>query len=188
MIKRLFAIFASSEATFQGKEAGEHVVMILRRHVFSMGGAAVLVFLAALVPILVRLAFADGIAERGWGALYLFLASLWYAGLWLLSFYFLTLYALNTVIITDRRIIENEQLGFFDRKVSELHLYRIQDVSTRIEGAIPTFFSFGAVSVQTASAEREFIFEEIPHPERVKDAVMRLIATKRDAAEPPLPS
>lgn len=178
MMKNLFAVFTSSEATFQGKEEGESVVMIVRRHLFSLSGPATLVFLAALVPILVKLAFSGEISARDWGAPYLFLASLWYAALWLASFYFLTLYALNTVIITDRRIIENEQVGFFDRKVSELHLYRVQDVSVRINGAVPTFLSFGAVLVQTASAEREFIFEAIPHPERVKDAIMRLIARK----------
>lgn len=179
-MKNLFAVFTSSEATFQGKEAGENVVMILRQHLFTLTYPLILIFLAALVPILMKFAFTTEIAARSWGTAFIFLASLWYAALWLLSFYFLTMYALNTVIITDRRIIENEQLGLFNRKVSELHLYRIQDVSVRIEGAIPTFLSFGDTVVQTAASEREFIFHQIPHPERVKDAIMRLVAPKKD--------
>jgi hypothetical protein len=178
MIKRLFSVFTSSEATFQGKEAGESVVMILRQHLFTLTSPVILIFLAALVPILLRLAFAAKIGLHDWGTAFVCLASLWYAALWLLAFYFLTLYALNTVIITDRRIIENEQLGLFNRKVSELHLYRVQDVSARIEGAMQTFLNFGDVMVQTAASEREFIFHQVGHPERVKDTIMRLIAVR----------
>lgn len=186
MIKRLFAIFTSSEATFQGKEANENVIMILRQHLFTMSGPVILIFLAALVPILAKLAFSAEISVNGWDSPFLFFASLWYAVLWLASFYFLTLFALNTVIITDRRIIENEQLGFFNRKVSELHLYRIQDVSAHVVGPLQTFLSFGDVMVQTASAEREFIFQQIPHPERVKDAIMRLIGDKSRSVNNPV--
>jgi uncharacterized membrane protein YdbT with pleckstrin-like domain len=182
--KRLFSLFTESELSFQGKEQGESVVMILRQHIFTIIRPLSLVFLAALVPILVRLAFAEEIAAAGGSGAFLFLASAWYALLWLLAFYLLTMYALNTVIITDRRIVENEQLGLFNRKVSELHLYRVQDVSVRVEGAIPTFLSYGDVMVQTASSEPEFVFRRVPHPERVKDAVMRSVAVTRERFSP----
>jgi hypothetical protein len=175
------AIFTESELSFQGKEAGEQVVMILRQHLFTVVSPLSLIFLAALVPIFTKLAFGQTIADQGWGSLFFFLASVWYAVLWLLGFFFLTMYALNTVIITDRRIIENEQLGLFNRKVSELHLFRIQDVSARVGGFIETFLTFGDVVVQTAASEREFIFHKIPHPERVKDAIMRLMVAKRES-------
>ena len=180
-MKRFYSLFTDSECTFQGKEVGENVVMIIRQHLFTVTYSLTLILLAALVPIFIKLAFSTQISSHGFDTLFLFLASLWYAFLWLVGFYFLTLYALNTVVITDRRIIENEQLGLFNRKVSELHLYRIQDVSVRVDGVIPTFLSFGDVMVQTAASEREFIFHQIGHPERVKDAIMRLMAVKREA-------
>lgn len=181
MIKRLFTIFAESELSFQGKEAGENVVMILRAHIFHVSTQVGLVFLAALVPILVKLAFSTEIAAAGWENALFFLISLWYALLWLIAFYFLTMYALNTIIITDKRIVENEQLGLFNRKVSELHLFRVQDVSAKVGGFVQTFLSFGDVIVQTAAADKEFIFEQIPHPERVKDTIMRLVVTTKDS-------
>ena len=179
MIKKFIELFTASKQGFHGQETDERVILILRQHLFTIIYPIALVFLATLVPLLVKLAFGTEIHLRGLGELFLFATSLWYALLWLISFYFLTIYSLNTIIITNKRIIENEQVGFFDRKVSELHLYRIQDVSVHTEGAIQTILSFGNVIVQTAASEREFMFEKIPHPERVKDAIMQAVGTHR---------
>jgi uncharacterized membrane protein YdbT with pleckstrin-like domain len=113
-----------------------------------------------------------------WFDLFLFISSLWYLGFWLLIFYMLAIYTLNTVIITDHRIIESDQRGLFDRKISELHNHRIQDVSTHTNGLIETLLCFGDVTVQTAASEKQFVFRQIPEPETAKDIIMQIAATK----------
>lgn len=180
MMSKLLSIFTDSEQSFHGQEPHERVLMTLRRHPFTLSYPLILIFLAAFVPMLGKLAFGAEIRAEGLEALFLFLSSLWYGFLWLAAFYFLTMYALNTVIITDRRIIENEQHGFFNRRVAELHLYRVQDVSVHTAGVIETLLSFGNVTVQTAASEREFTFDRIPHPEKVKDAIMKWVSTHRE--------
>ncbi len=183
MIKGFLSLFTESTQSFQGQEAGEKVVLIVRQHIFTTIYPLTLVFLAAFIPVLIKLAFAPSLAAYHLTDIFIFFSSLWYGLLWLLAFYLLMLYCLNTVIITDRRLIENQQYGFFNRKVSELHIYRIQDVSVHTEGLIETLLSFGEITVQSAAAEREFVFPQIGKPEEVKDAIMALVSKHRPAVE-----
>ena len=42
-----------------------------------------------------------------------------------------------------------------------------------VRGLIPTFLDYGNLEIQTAGAEAKFMFEQIPHPNKVKDIIMR---------------
>ena len=179
MIKRLFSLFTESAQSFEGIEPGETVMLVVRRHYFTIMTPLSFVFLFALIPLIIKAVFATELEADSLKNLFWFLSLLYYVGLWLFSFYIITLYLLNTIIVTDKRIVENEQSGFFSRKVSELHSYRIQDVSVRTHGLIETLLSFGEISVQTAAAEREFVFTKIPHPERVKNVIMQNVISHR---------
>jgi uncharacterized membrane protein YdbT with pleckstrin-like domain len=135
------------------------------------------------VPIVALTIFSSYIIRLGLLSLILFISSLFYLILWLAVFRFLTMYTLNTFMITDRRIIDRDQCGFFNQKVSELHADRIQDVTAHTQGIFETALHFGNIVIQTAAFEREFIFHQIPEPEKVKDAIMQIITSKRTRAE-----
>src|SRR3989344_454563 len=94
-------------------------------------------------------------------------------------FVVLPMYPLNTVTITDRRIIDKDQHGFFNQKVSELHVNRIQDVTVHTKGILETLLHFGKIIVQTAASEKQFVFHQMPDPEQVKDVIMKAIASKK---------
>lgn len=179
MINKLLSVFSESAQSFEGQEQGETVLVIFRRHPIVVLIPLFFIFLFCLTPPLAWLKFSSELGKAGLNHLFLFISSLWYLLLWLLSFYLLTFYALNTVVVTDKRIIEKEQHHFFNRKVSELHAYRVQDVSVHTNGFIETLFCFGDIVVQTAASEREFIFHQIAHPERVKDIIMRNVIVHR---------
>ena len=179
MIRKFFALFQESEESFEGQEPGEKVVLILRQHPFTVLLPLSFLLFLAIMPVATWLALAPQIEAAKLMDLFFFISSLWYLLLWLISFFLLTFFCLNTVIITDRRIIENEQHHFFNRKVSELHTYRVQDVSVHVDGIIETILHFGELAVQTAGAEREFTFTKIPHPELVKDAIMKTVTAHR---------
>lgn len=176
MIKRFLTLFKESSDSFDGQEVGEHVMLLLRRHRFVILLPLSFLALAALVPLVAWDYLGEAIEARGFATIFYFGASLWYLGIWVLAFYYLTLYSLNTVIITDRRIIENEQHGFFNRKISELHAYRVQDVSVHINGVVETMLRFGDIVVQTAASEKQFVFHKIPDPEKVKDSIMKIVS------------
>ncbi len=172
-----FSLFSESLNSFVGQKEGEEVITLLRRHPLTIYIRLGLLSFAALVPIFVGLIFYSLILNSGWFPAFLFVASLWYMALWLSAFHAITLYSLSTVLITNKRIIDSDQHGFFNREVSELSANRIQDVNAHTRGFIETFFKFGNVTVQTASSEREFIFHQVPHPEHVKDVIMQMSAT-----------
>lgn len=183
MIRKLLSIFKDSPNSFEGQEVGEKVVMLLRRHIFVVLLALSSFALLSFIPIIILTIFASFIVKLGLLSLFLFISSLWYLALWLAIFRYLTMYTLNTFMITNRRIIDRDQRGFFNQKVSELHADRIQDVTAHTRGVFETVLHFGNIVVQTAASEREFIFHEIPEPEKVKNAIMQIITSKRSGTE-----
>ncbi|MBX4181531.1 PH domain-containing protein, partial [Candidatus Parcubacteria bacterium] len=152
------------------------VVLLIRRHPFiALMPLAVLV-LAALAPIVVYIIFHAPITNSSYLSIYSFTATLYYLFIWILAFYHLMIYTLNTIIVTNKRVIDRDQNRFFDWKISELHIYRVQDITVSTKGFIPTLLHYGNVVVQTAGSEKEFIFKEMPHPEMLKDAIMKVVS------------
>ncbi len=178
MIKSLFSIFRDSTNSFTGQESGEKIILLLRKHPFTILVRVGLFGLACLVPIVVGITFLSYFSAHQWLNLFFFVSSVWYLGFWLAIFYSLTIYALNTVAITDRRIIDSDQCGLFNQKISELHNNRIQDVSVHTNGVIETFLRFGDVTVQTAARDKQFVFHQVPNPDRVKDIIMQITASR----------
>lgn len=178
MIKEFLHIFRDSPNSFHGQKADEKVLKLLRHHPFNVILKLLFLLIAGLAPFIAGIVFWAQISENGFGDLFFFALSVWWLTLWLGAFKALTMYTLNTVIITNERLIDHAQLGFFNRKVSELDAARIQDVSAHTNGFIETFLDFGDVKVQTAAVENHFIFHTIPKPEKVKDIVMELTKPK----------
>ncbi|MDO8668461.1 MAG: PH domain-containing protein [bacterium] len=102
----------------------------------------------------------------------------------LFSFFSFIDYHLDIWIITSERIIDVRQEGFFSRVVSELKLFQIQDVTSEQHGFFKFIFKYGDVHVQTAGETQRFIFKEIPHPEIVRDTIIKLAEQKRHEKKP----
>lgn len=173
-MRSIFSILRRSTNSFLGQEEGETVILLLRRHPFVILIRLFVYFLFALVPIIFIKVFPVLIIDPDISPIFLFLSSLWYLFLWSMAFYSLTMYTLDVWILTDKRIIDSTQHGFFNRTVSELYISRIQDISVNTAGVIPTVLKFGDLYIQTAGTEERFKFLQIPKPEEVKDKIMRL--------------
>lgn len=83
-------------------------------------------------------------------------------------------YYLDVYIVTDRRLVDISQKGFFRREISELHLRQVQDVSAHVQGVFETILHFGDVFIQTAGERENFIFQSIPHPYTVAKQIVDL--------------
>lgn len=184
MIGKIISIFNESTRTFEDQEKGETVVLLLRRHPFValLPISALLIF--AVIPLLAFMAFYSNIIHSKYAYLALFVGSIYYMVLWLIAFYYLMMYTLNTVIITDKRIIDRDQIGFFNRKVSELHLYRVQDITVETKGILPTLIRYGDIIVQTAGVEQKFVFRQIPKPEAVRASIMKVVSMANAGVKP----
>ncbi len=183
MIRKVIDIFSDSLDTFEGQREGETVALLVRRHFFTILFPIISFLVGCVLPIVGFFYFGSFLAASDLLAEYLFLSSVWYSFLWVSIFYALSMYALDTVIITSERIIDNDQFGFFDRKVSEIHSERIQDVTARTNGIIETMLSFGDVVVQSAGSEKHFVFRRIPRPEVVREKIMQITNVIRDRKE-----
>ncbi len=173
MIKKLISLFSVTHHSFEGKKSYETVIVLLYRHWFILISKLLAYVILLFVPLIVWVFAGSYIQKFGLEVLFNFL-SITYIFIWWLSlFYALTMYYLDTWIVTDHRILDNEQHGFFSRSVSELHLSRIQDISVKITGPIQTFLDFGNLEIQTAGTEPKFFFKSIAHPNKVRDEIMK---------------
>lgn len=155
--------------TFEGKKSYENVLVLLRRHWFVIFVRLIAFALLGLVPLVSYFALRSFIEPLK--GMFLFFAALFYLFLWYGCFYAITMYLLDIWIVTDHRIIDSEQHGFFNHSISEIHLAKIQDISVVIAGVIPTFLDYGVLEVQSAGASEKFFFKQIPHPNAIRDLI-----------------
>ncbi len=158
----------------------ETILRTVRRHWFRVAVEAAglgLVFLLTVLVVLAGEVFAltlpDTLVSRGVaGVLGVFVVATVGLFLWMKFFAVWSDHWLDVWIVTNRRIIDVEQKGFFIRQVSSFPLDRIQDVTYEVSGLIATWLNFGNVRIQTASISDDFIMRQVPHPNAVKDALM----------------
>jgi len=171
-------IFTSSSNSFRGQKPQEKTVLVVRRHWFWVLSPAIFAFLLALLPFLIYLFISSMPFYPAVSNFYWFLVSFHFLILWSAFFYMLMLYFLNAVIITDQRVIQNNQKGFFNYDMIEIKLEKIQDISVKIVGPIATFLDFGDLEIQTAGTQVKFHFNGLPQPQKIKDLIMDLAEKK----------
>lgn len=71
-------------------------------------------------------------------------------------------YYQNRLIVTDRNITQILQYGLFHRKVSQLNLVNVEDVTAIQNGILATMFGFGSLNIETAGEQVNFHFTYCP--------------------------
>lgn len=166
-----FATFPK-RVCFDIQEHGETVILFLRQHpIVNLGWFALaifLVFLPALFgffpPYAVLPAEYRFVVVMMW---YLFVFGFVLAKF--MSWFF------NVFIVTDERLIDADFENLFTRVVSETKIDRVQDVSSRMAGALRLLFNYGHVFFQTAGEVPEFVFQNIPNPDLVAKYINQLM-------------
>jgi membrane protein YdbS with pleckstrin-like domain len=157
-------------------EQGEKLLYETRRHWFAFATEVIGLALTTLLPfaLLIALGYAgiDISHERIW-PLWMFFTSAWFLMLWVIFWKNWTSYYLDVWYVTDRRLIDIEQYWLFKRRVSELRLDKIQDITVEIHGLLPHLLKFGTIHVQTAGQARKIDIINIPNPHRLKDVIWK---------------
>jgi hypothetical protein len=86
-------------------------------------------------------------------------------------------YALDVWVVTNLRVMNIDQRTLFHRRVSELALYNIQDVTSETKGPLATFLGYGTIVVETAGEQEHFVFPNLPRPEVTAKQMMELSRT-----------
>jgi len=164
--------------SFFQQKPNEKIVFSLRRNWFTFFKVAAFHVFLALIPLVLYSIFKEDFTKLFKGALLgpviKLGVSIYYLSIWLFFFVNFVDYYLDIWIVTTERIVNIEQKGLFARTVSELKLYSIQDVTSEIQGIIPTLLHFGNVYVQTAAETERFVFKNIADPPIIAKRIIDL--------------
>ncbi len=156
----------------------ERVEHVLRRHPVTFIPQTAMFITLAAVPIALYFLFNNLYPTILNGDIVypiaVLVGSMYFLSIFLFFFaQFITFY-LDVWIITNDRIIDVEQVSLFSRSISEVDLFRIQDVTSQTHGFFATFFKYGDVEVKTASMNVDIIARNVPHPNKIREHLIHL--------------
>ncbi len=163
--------------TFPEQEAGEVVFIYTRRYWVAFLPVFLFTLLVTILGLVMIFFLANGGVDRNIvllsGSSFILLMLL------LMLFEFFDFY-FDLHIVSDRRVIDIDQRRLFNRQVAKLLLEDVQDVETSVKGILPTFFHYGDVTIQTAGAKPNFVFNQIQHPREIATIILDLSSQSRN--------
>lgn len=155
-----------TEKQFDGQHDGEEVVMVFRRHPIALrkGFYALLIpFAVASIPVLVW--------PNSFILLYIAIGGL-VLGMMLFFYHWVGWY-FSIFIMTDMRIRQISQTGFFGKSVIDLGVSKIQNISYNIPGFTGEILGFGTIVVQTYVGD--LVLDKIHHPEKIYNSLQDIV-------------
>jgi len=164
---------------FDGQREGEELLFIFRRHIIAMRKG----FYGLLIPFAIT-----SIPPLIWqDNLQLFLLPLGglAVGLMIFTYHYIMWY-FTVYIVSNERLRQVTQRGFFGKDVVELRLSKVQNISYNIPGFSGEIFGYGTIVIQTFVGD--LVIHKVEHPDRIynklQDAVQNTIDEGKDAKEP----
>jgi hypothetical protein len=153
----------------------EEVLFVFRKHPIVMRRGIILGMLALLagtIPALIDPRYS--VLFIGWtiGAvvgIVLFLPS------WITWWF-------SVFIVTDKRLIQITQKGFFHRSVIDMGLNQIQMVNYQVSGLQETLLGFGTIMMQTFVGD--LVIHEIAHPAKIQKKLLEILREQGVSASP----
>lgn len=158
---------------FDGQHDDEQVLFVFRRHPVVMRRGYYLLLIPVILGCVPVLFWPDAIVT-----LYILFAGL-AVGL-LLFFYHWIGWYFSVFIVTDQRLRQITQTGFFNRSVIDIGISKIQNVSYRVPGFSASIFGYGNIVVQTYVGD--LYLDKIHHPEKIFNSLLRVLKECGNAA------
>jgi len=156
-----------NQLDFDGQRDDEQLLFVFRRHIVAMRKG----FYVLLIPFVV-----SSIPPLIWQTnLELFLLPLagLFIGLILFSYHFIMWY-FTIYIVTDQRLRQITQRGFFGKDVVELKLSKIQNISYNIPGLSGELFKYGTIIIQTVVGD--LIINKVEHPDKIYNKLQDVVS------------
>jgi uncharacterized membrane protein YdbT with pleckstrin-like domain len=162
-------------------ETSEQTILVVRKHWFVLFRDILLLLITYLLPIALYAVFVNAPQLSPSYTLptfslptdlLFFLFTAWTFLAWIRLFSIWTDYYLDSWTLTNKRIIDVEQQGYFSRTVGSFRIEKIQDVTIAMQGILQSLLNFGDIRVETAGGDiLTFTMKEIADPKRVKDLI-----------------
>ena len=137
--------------------------------IFSLAIPLVLLILLNIVSITKTFSFTGSAFAAGG-----FFFSSWVLIVWMFAWKIWTDYYLDVLIVTNRRIFNIDQKGFFHRESGSFRIDRIQNITIDQKGIIQTLLNFGTVHIETAGENEDFVASYIGNPYAIKKFINEL--------------
>lgn len=162
---------------FPSQLENETIHLVVREHWFNLFlKILVWAFFAVALILFNRFAhtYVPVIFEGSFANITLLFIQVYTLFLTLSLFLIFVFYYLNIQVVTNLRVVDIDQVGLFSHVVSELHLSKIEDVTSQVNGVFGTLFNYGDVYVQTAGAIERFEFSNVPNPGGIEKLLLDL--------------
>jgi hypothetical protein len=158
----------TQQLDFDGQRDGEELLFVFRRHIIAMRKG----FYLLLIPFAL-----SSIPPLIWQTnLELFILPIVGLGIGLLLFsYHFMMWYFTIYIVTDQRIRQITQRGFFGKDVVELRLSKIQNISYNIPGFTGEIFKFGTIIIQTFVGD--LVIHKVEHPDEIYNKLQDAVST-----------
>jgi len=158
--------------SYEGEDKDEVILYVLRQSVWTNVGWIIGATLLVFVPFFVLPLLPDFITVN----LKLTMIMFWYLVLFGYTFQRFINWFFNVYIISNKKIIDVDFHGILYKNISEASLSSIEDVTSVVKGAMGVTFNIGDVLIQTAGESREFDFEGVDNPSKVRDIISDLVS------------
>lgn len=74
------------------------------------------------------------------------------------------LYVNNVIFVTTEKIAQVLYISLFNRKISQLSIGDVQDVTVTQKGILAHIFNYGTLVIETAGEQQNYTFTYIPDP------------------------
>ncbi len=82
------------------------------------------------------------------------------------------LYTNNVLLLTSEKIAQFLYPSLFNRKISQLNIGDIQDVTVTQVGIFPRLFNYGTIVIETSGEQDNYIFSFAPNPYIASKAII----------------
>ncbi len=157
----------SEQGDFDGQREGEELLFVFRRHLIAMRKG----FYLFLIPFALSSLPVFIWSTELW--VYWFPVAGFTLGLLLFLYHYLMWYY-TVYIVTDQRLRQVTQKGFFGKDVVELGLSKVQNISYNIPGFSGEVLGFGTIVIQTYVGD--LVISKVEHPEEIYNKLQNAVA------------
>ncbi len=160
---------AKTDKYFDDQLDGEELLMVFNKHPIVMRKGLVIAMMTLLlgtIPSLIKPTYAFLFGGLLIGAVLSFLVFL---PAWISWRY-------SVFIITDQRLIQITQKGFWSRSVVDIGLGQIQMVNYQVAGLQETMLGYGTIMMQTFVGD--LVIHEIHHPAKIQKELLDILRSK----------
>lgn len=177
--KRLYLFVAMAKEQkkyFEDQLDGEELLYVFRKHPIVMRKGLIFASIAILLGTLPSLVKPEYSYLFGGLAAGFLLSGIIFMPYWISWHY-------SVYIVTDQRLIQITQKGFWSRSVVDIGLNQIQMVNYEVSGLEETLLGFGTISLQTFVGD--LVIHDVHHPAKTQKKLLSILREKGALATNP---